>query len=247
MYYQTPPMRLVTFTVGSTPQRTGALIEGDRKVLDLQAAYGRVYHGASPLLHSMLHIIDAGEAALDTISQLLKAASPAVSFNREEVKLLAPIPVPPQMRDFLCFEQHLRQAFEAVAKLRGTPGAIGYTELNIAAGSAVRIASIKNAAGEFVKPLARSIAAAATASGSKMNNDFRISLTNAPGKESYPISSFTWFYVPAVAKDPGRGSSVASYLKWVYTSGQKIAQEKGYATLPPEVLEKVIAKAASVR
>jgi 2-keto-4-pentenoate hydratase/2-oxohepta-3-ene-1,7-dioic acid hydratase in catechol pathway len=114
-------MRLVTFTVGNTPQRTGALIEGDRRVLDLQAAYGRVYHGSSPLLHSMLHIVEAGDAALDAIGQVLKAPSPAVTFNRDEVTLLAPIPVPPQMRDFLCFEQHLRQAFEAVAKIRGTP------------------------------------------------------------------------------------------------------------------------------
>jgi phosphate transport system substrate-binding protein len=136
---------------------------------------------------------------------------------------------------------------DLVAKLRSTPGAIGYTELNLAVGAVVRMASIKNAAGEFVKPSANSIAAAATASGSKMNNDFRVSLTNSPGKESYPISSFTWLYVPAAAKDPGRGSMVASYLKWVYTSGQKIAQEKGYAILPPEVLEKVVAKAATIR
>lgn len=143
--------------------------------------------------------------------------------------------------------QAFQRSQDLVAKLRGTPGAIGYTELNIAAASAVRIASIKNAAGEFVRPSAKSIEAAATASGSKMNNDFRVSLTNAPGKESYPISSFTWLYVPAVAKDPGRGSSAASYLKWVYTSGQKIAEEKGYATLPHEVLEKVNARAAAVR
>ena len=142
--------------------------------------------------------------------------------------------------------QGFQRSLDLVAKLRGTPGAIGYTELNLAAGSAVRMASIKNAAGEFIKPAANSIAAAATASGSKMNNDFRVSLTNAPGRESYPISSFTWLYVPAIAKDPGRGSIVASYLKWVYTSGQKIAQEKGYAILPPEVLEKVVAKAATV-
>lgn len=140
-----------------------------------------------------------------------------------------------------------QRSLDLVGKLRVTPGAIGYTELNLAAGSAVRMASIKNSAGEFVRPSTKSIAAAATASGSKMNNDFRVSLTNSPGNESYPISSFTWLYVPAVAKDPGRGSTVASYLKWVYTSGQKIAQEKGYATLPPEVLEKVVAKAATVR
>src|SRR5712664_3185120 len=142
--------------------------------------------------------------------------------------------------------QGFQRSQDLVAKLRGTPGAIGYTELNLAAGSTVRIASIKNAAGEFVKPSANSIAAAATAVGGKMTNDFRVSLTNASGKESYPISSFTWLFVPAVAKDPGRGSAVAGYMKWVYTSGQKIAQEKGYAILPPEVLEKVVAKAAAI-
>jgi phosphate transport system substrate-binding protein len=143
--------------------------------------------------------------------------------------------------------QSFQRSQDLVDKLRGTPGAIGYTELNLAAGSAVRIASIKNAAGEFVKPSAKSIAAAATASRSKMNNDFRVSLTNASGRESYPISSFTWFYVPAAAKDPARGSAVAGYLKWVYTSGQKIAQEKGYAILPSEVLEKAQAKSATIR
>lgn len=141
--------------------------------------------------------------------------------------------------------QAFQRSQDLIAKLRSTPGAIGYTELNLAAGSAVRVASIKNAIGEFIKPSAASIAAAATAS--KMNNDFRVSLTNAPGRESYPISSFTWFYVPAVAKDPSRGTTVANYLKWVYTSGQKIAQEKGYAILPPEVLEKVVAKASAIR
>jgi phosphate transport system substrate-binding protein len=143
--------------------------------------------------------------------------------------------------------QGFQRSQDLVAKLRGTPGAIGYTELNLAAGSAVRMASIKNAAGEFVKPSTKSIAAAASASGSKMSEDFRVSLTNAPGKESYPISSFTWLYVPVAAKDPVRGSTVAGYLKWVYTSGQKIAQEKGYAILPSEVLEKVVAKSATIR
>jgi len=142
--------------------------------------------------------------------------------------------------------QGFQRSLDLVAKIRVRPGAIGYTELNLAANSAVRVASIKNAAGEFIKPSANSIAAAATASGGKMTSDFRVSLTNAPGKESYPISSFTWLYVPAMAKDPGRGSTVAAYLKWVYTNGQKIAQEKGYATLPPEVLEKVAAKSATV-
>src|SRR5206468_11160792 len=92
--------------------------------------------------------------------------------------------------------QAFQRSQDLVAKLRGTPGAIGYTELNIAAGSAVRIASIKNAAGEFVKPSAKSIAAAATASGSKMNNDFRLSLTSATGKASDRIGGSPGSLVP---------------------------------------------------
>ena len=142
--------------------------------------------------------------------------------------------------------QSFPRSQELVNQLHSTPGAIGYTELNLAVSSGVRMASIKNAAGEFVKPSSQSIAAAASAGGGKKNEDFRVSLTNAPGKESYPISSFTWLYVPAVAPDPERGRAVAAYLKWVYTSGQKIAQEQGYATLPADVLAKVAAKASTV-
>jgi phosphate transport system substrate-binding protein len=139
-----------------------------------------------------------------------------------------------------------QRALDLVNKLRDTPGAIGYTELNLAASSGARMASIRNAVGDFIKPSAKSIAAAASASGSKMDNDFRVSLTNAPGKDSYPISSFTWVYIPVAATDPDRGRAVGSYLRWIYTSGQKIAQEQGYATLPDDVLAKVVAKSATI-
>ena len=117
-------MRLVTFTVANSTPRAGALVEGDRRVLDLQAAYSRLYQGTSPALDSVLAIVEAGDQALDTIGQLLSSPSLAVMHARDDVRLLAPIPVPPQMRDFLCFEKHLVQAFEAVAKLRGTPARI---------------------------------------------------------------------------------------------------------------------------
>ncbi|HEX7053087.1 MAG TPA: fumarylacetoacetate hydrolase family protein [Burkholderiales bacterium] len=116
-------MRLVTFTVGSAAPRAGALVEGDRRVLDLQAAYGRLYHGTSPVLDSVLAIVEAGAQALDTIDQLLRSPSPAVMHARDDVRLLAPIPVPPQMRDFLCFEKHLVQAFRAIG---GKPPAAWY-------------------------------------------------------------------------------------------------------------------------
>jgi phosphate transport system substrate-binding protein len=131
-------------------------------------------------------------------------------------------------------------------KVRATTGAIGYTELNIAAKSSLRVASIRNAAGEFVRPTPRSITAAAQAFSGRATDDFRISLTNASGRDSYPISSFTWFYVPASAKDPLRGRAIADYLKWVYTEGEKIAQEQGYPPLPDDLLAKVAAKAATV-
>jgi phosphate transport system substrate-binding protein len=128
-----------------------------------------------------------------------------------------------------------------------TSGAIGYTELNMAEKASLRMASIRNADGEFIRPSARSIAAAAKTLTSRTTDDFRISLTNALGKDSYPISSFTWFYVPAVAKDSQRGRAIAEYLRWVYSSGEKLAQEQGYSPLPEDLLAKVMAKAATIR
>lgn len=136
---------------------------------------------------------------------------------------------------------------DMVEKVRGTAGSIGYTELNWAEKSSLRMASLKNLEGEFVRPSAHSISAAAVAQVSKADVDFRISLTNAPGKDCYPISSFTWFYVPAVAKDSERGRAVSEYLRWVYSSGEKIAQDQGYPPLPGELLAKVAAKAATIR
>lgn len=136
---------------------------------------------------------------------------------------------------------------DMVDKVLAAAGAIGYTELNLAEKSSLKMASVRNADGEFVRPSARTISAAALALVNKMTDDFRISLTNAPGKESYPISSFTWFYVPAVSKDPQRGQAIASYLKWVYSSGETLAQAEGYPPLPGELLTRVAAKAATIR
>lgn len=136
---------------------------------------------------------------------------------------------------------------DMVDKVQATSGAIGYTELNLAERSLLRMASIRNADGEFVRPSARTISAAALALENKMSDDFRVSLTNAPGKDSYPVSSFTWFYVPVVSKDSQRGQAIADYLKWVYSAGEKLAQEQGYPPLPGELLTKVAAKAATIR
>lgn len=130
-------------------------------------------------------------------------------------------------------------------KVKATAGSIGYTESNLAQSASLRMARVKNSAGEFILPTTKSIAAASL--GAKMRDDFRVSLTNAPGKDSYPISSFTWLYVPGKSSDPERGRAVADYLRWVYADGQRIAQDRGYATLPNELLTKVAASAAAVR
>lgn len=122
-------------------------------------------------------------------------------------------------------------------KVRATAWSIGYTEANLAQTASLRVARIRNTAGEFVPPTTRSISA--SVSEFKMRDDFRISLTNAPGKDSYPISSFTWLYVPSKANDPARGRALVDYLRWLYADGQSIARERGYATLPSDLLVKV--------
>lgn len=136
---------------------------------------------------------------------------------------------------------------DLLASAAKTPGAIAYAEIRCGEKSGLPIAGIRNAAGDFVKPSRKSINAAALAMESKMTEDFRASLTNAPGKESYPIVSFTWFYVPAHPRDPQRSRAVKDYLGWVYASGQEIAQAQGYAPLPPSVLQKVRAKVESLQ
>lgn len=128
-----------------------------------------------------------------------------------------------------------------------TTGAIGYTELNWAEKSGLPMIAVKNVAGEFVRPNPKSIEDAATSLESKMGEDFRVSLTNAPGRDSYPIASFTWFYVPVRAGDPQRGKAVTDFLNWVFADGQKIAQGRGYAALPGSVLARVRSKVSTIR
>jgi len=136
---------------------------------------------------------------------------------------------------------------DLLEQLKNTPGAIGYTESNWVDKSSAGAAAMKNAAGEFVRPNAKSIGEAASALESKMTHGFRVSLTNPPGKESYPIASFTWLYVPEHAVEPERGKAVNEFLQWIYGQGQEIARERGYAPLPTSVLERVKEKAATVR
>jgi phosphate transport system substrate-binding protein len=128
---------------------------------------------------------------------------------------------------------------EGVAgQIRQLTGSIGYVELIYAVQNNISYGSIRNAAGNFVKASLDGVTEAA-ASAQKMPADFRVSITNAPGKTAYPISSFTWLLIPAQAKDPKKGKIIADFLEWMVTDGQKMTNQLSYAPLPASVVEKV--------
>jgi phosphate transport system substrate-binding protein len=128
---------------------------------------------------------------------------------------------------------------EGVAgQIRQLTGSIGYVELIYAVQNNISYGSIRNASGNFVKASLDGVTEAA-ASAQKMPADFRVSITNAPGKTAYPISSFTWLLIPAQAKDPKKGKIIADFLEWMVTDGQKMTNQLSYAPLPASVAEKV--------
>jgi phosphate transport system substrate-binding protein len=128
---------------------------------------------------------------------------------------------------------------EGVAgQIRQLPGALGYVELIYALQNNISFGSVENSAGTFVKASLAGVTEAA-ASVKSMPADFRVSITNAPGKNAYPISSFTWLLIPVPAKDPNKGKILADFLNWMVTDGQKMTAPLSYAPLPENVAEKV--------
>jgi phosphate transport system substrate-binding protein len=117
-------------------------------------------------------------------------------------------------------------------------GSIGYVELIYAVENKITYGWVRNAAGDFVKASLDGVTEAA-ASVKAMPADFRVSITNAPGKTAYPISSFTWLLIPAQAKDPKKGKIIADFLDWMLNDGQKMTSQLSYAALPQNVVEKV--------
>ena len=127
---------------------------------------------------------------------------------------------------------------EGVAGLvKQTPGAIGYVELIYAIQNKIAYGSVQNMAGEFLRATTDSVTAAAAAAVSAMPKDFRVSITNAPGKGVYPISSFTWLLFYESPKDKQKGKIMKEFVKWALTDGQKFAAELGYAPLPEAVVK----------
>lgn len=122
--------------------------------------------------------------------------------------------------------------------IRQMEGSIGYVELIYALQNKITYGSMKNPAGEFVKASLESVTTAA-ASVKSMPADFRVSITNAPGKGAYPISSFTWLLIPTKSQDPNKGKILTDLLNWCETDGQKLAADLSYAPLPDTVVAKV--------
>jgi phosphate transport system substrate-binding protein len=122
--------------------------------------------------------------------------------------------------------------------IRTLPGSIGYIELIYAVQNKIAYGSVKNASGSFVKASLESVTAAA-ASAKNMPADFRVSITNPPGADAYPISSFTWLLVPEQSKDAAKGKILADFLSWMTSDGQKLTTALDYAALPDNVAQKV--------
>ena len=130
-------------------------------------------------------------------------------------------------------------------QVKQTPGAIGYVELIYAIQNKMPYADVKNAAGEFVKATVDSVTAAlATA---EIPDDFRFSMTNAPGKEAYPISGATWLLVYQQQKDPAKGKKLVEFLKWSMTKGEGIAKTLDYAPLPENVQQRVLKRIDEIK
>jgi phosphate transport system substrate-binding protein len=122
-------------------------------------------------------------------------------------------------------------------QVKQTEGALGYVELIYALSNGLGYGEIKNAAGKFVTPSLASVTAAAASAKLPKDTDFRVSITNAPGAEAYPIASFTWLLVQKDAKDAAKAKIVKEFLTWMVSpEAQKMAGDLNYAPLPAEVV-----------
>jgi phosphate transport system substrate-binding protein len=117
-----------------------------------------------------------------------------------------------------------------------TPGAIGYVELIYALQSKIPYGAVQNSAGTFVRASVDSVTAAAAAA--EIPDDFRVSLTNPPGNDAYPIASFTWLLLYEDPPDKAQSRVMVDFVRWAITEGQKYARDLGYAPLPQTVVER---------
>jgi len=140
-----------------------------------------------------------------------------------------------------------QQGNEGVAGMvKQTPGAVGYVELIYALKNKMEYGSVQNAAGVYLKANLDSVTAAAASAAKNMPADFRVSITNAPGKNAYPIASFTWLLIPTRIEDAKKRTALVSFLKWMLADGQKDCAALGYAPLPKEVVARELKQIAQI-
>jgi phosphate transport system substrate-binding protein len=135
--------------------------------------------------------------------------------------------------------EYAERSSDMADKVKATAGSIGYVEYQYAVKGNIPHAAVQNAAGKFIKASTESIAAACTAIESPRWNNFSASLTNAPGVDSFPITSFTWIYVRTPASDSARAAALSDLLNWIYTEGHPFAVQEGYSELPAPLLAAV--------
>lgn len=134
------------------------------------------------------------------------------------------------------------------ALVKQNPNTLGYVELAYANQNKLPVASIKNAAGQFVKPTLDSVTAAAAAAMATTPEDMRVSITNASSAEAYPISSYTYVLVYKDQKDAVKGKALVDFLWWAIHDGQAVTKDPQYpyAPLPAEVVKRAEGKLNSV-
>ena len=136
---------------------------------------------------------------------------------------------------------------EGVAgQVKNTPGALGYVELAYATTNKLPVGEVRNQAGKFVEPTIDSTTAAAASVAKTMPADFRVSLTNAPGDNAYPIASFTWLLVYRDQPDETKGKALVKFLWWMIHDGQKYTTDLLYAPLPPQVVKQIEARLGEI-
>jgi phosphate transport system substrate-binding protein len=138
---------------------------------------------------------------------------------------------------------------EGVAgQVKQTPGAIGYVELAYAKQNNLPTAAIQNKSGKAILPSVPAVTAAAAGAAASLpaNTDYRISIVDSPGADSYPISSFTWILVYQHQKDPVKGKKLVDFLNWALTQGEAEAQALDYAPLPAEMAKQVKARLSTI-
>ena len=126
---------------------------------------------------------------------------------------------------------------EGVAgQVKQQPGSIGYVELIYAIQNKIDYGQVQNKSGRFLLASLEGVTAAAAGAAKAMPKDFRVSITNAPGPNAYPISSFTWLLVYENQTDKTKGKILTDFLHWMVKDGQKYCADLGYAPLPKEVV-----------